>query len=159
LIKRERFRKLAQFPKTQGGRSALRSLGAAVLFCVMAGIGCQTTVNPASPAGSAAQPVAPSDKRVEVEADVANAVHVLGVHPDKGPNGYLRVKIDVRNASSAAQNFAYRIDWFDQSDAPLPVPAPRVPWSLRAGETASLFAVAPSPMARTFRITFSSLPN
>jgi hypothetical protein len=159
LIKRERFRKFAQFPKTQRGTSALKSLGVAVLFFVMAGMGCQTTIKTASPAGSVAQPVAPADKRVEVEADVAHAVHVFGVHPDKGPDGYLRVKIDVRNASNAAQHFVYRIDWFDQSDAPLPVPAPRVPWSLRAGETASLFAVAPSTMAKTFRITFSSLSN
>jgi uncharacterized protein YcfL len=114
--------------------------------------GCQTERKSDSPSKAAL------DKRATVDSQLARTVQILGVTPEISADGYLRIQIQIKSLADSTQNFVYKIQWLDQDNAPLDLLEAPVPWSLHRGETSSLVAVAPSPLAKSFRIVFASRP-
>jgi uncharacterized protein YcfL len=137
----------------------VKTTALALLLGLLAMAGCQTTVKTPAPAESAAHRGAAVDKRVVIGADLSNAVRVLNVRANKGFDGYLKIQIDVQNLADSPKSFVYKIEWLDQNDMPINLSAPPVRWSLRAKETSSLFAAAPTPLAKSFHIIFATLPD
>ncbi len=132
----------------------------ALLPGILAGAGCQTTVKSGAVGASAAHHRAAADKRIVIAPGLASALHILNVHSDNGTRGSLRIQIDVQNVAATRKAFSYTIEWLDQNERSIDyLPAVAVPWSLGAKETSSLLDAAPTPLAKSFRVIFSPLPD
>jgi len=110
------------------------------------------TAAPPLPAAPVARPVA--DNRVIIDPDLGGAVRVLTVSATAGGLGYLRVELRVQNQRDAVQTFNYQFDWTDRNGTSLDLPTPIIPMTLMAHETTTLVAMAPSPLAKDFRVYF-----
>ena len=74
---------------------------------------------------------------------------------NRPPGAYLKIQVTVQNMTATPQQFSYRIEWFDQDGAGLPLVGEEfIPWMLLPHEVASLAATAPMPMAADFGIAF-----
>jgi uncharacterized protein YcfL len=107
------------------------------------------------PASPAAQPQTVTDKRVVIDPALEQAIHIVGIKSTTGPEGYLKIQLNIQNLTDSPKQFSYRIDWFDRDglDLPMAASAP-LPWMLLSHETSFLAATAPTPAAKDFRVTF-----
>ena len=135
-------------------------------WVVLAG-GCATPTpkaSPAAPAQPAAQPaVQPPSQRESVSPDtryiivpsLEHALHVVSVSLINRPGAFLKIQVNVQNLTEAPQRFRYRIDWFNQDGARLPLAGPEyISWMLLPREASSIAATAPAPAAADFEIAF-----
>jgi len=78
-------------------------------------------------------------------------LQITGAEP--GPDGRLRVTVDVRNPNAADFPLRYQAEWFDAAARPMHTAQARAQFRSipRLGAT-TLTADAPSPAARSFRI-------
>jgi uncharacterized protein YcfL len=117
--------------------------------------GCGSTVNTLEPASPAAQRNMVPDKRVVTDTGFYSHVKILGVNTTTGPAGFLKIQVELENATRSLQPFTYRVEWYDETGMIIPLPTTSaVPKTLEARETASITATAPTPLAKDFRIKF-----
>ena len=133
----------------------------ALFHCFAAGVlllaasGCKTTVNTVEPAQPAAQREMMPDKRVITDTSLNNRVRVLGINTANTPAGFLRIQMEVQNTTNSRKSCTYRIEWFDEQAMIIhTATTPSTPLSLQGRETKSITAVAPTPLAKDFRIKF-----
>jgi uncharacterized protein YcfL len=132
---------------------------APLFLLLLAAAGCAQPVNnsqtlpPASP--PPAQQSAAPDKRIVINPSLQRFIQVVKTTSATGPEGYLKIQLDVLNRSDTPHQFRYSIDWLDGDGAELPLAANGfLDWMLLAHETSSIAATAPSPAAKDFRVTF-----
>jgi len=122
--------------------------------------GCGSTVPAPQPVRSsqpaaAPQPLPEKDTRVIVDTTLDRTLRVLGVKSSTGPDGLLKIQVIVRNITDSPRRFSYRIEWFDENGAVLPMAlGDSLPWMLMAGETSSFVATAPAVTAKDFGVAF-----
>ncbi|MGA2175147.1 MAG: YcfL family protein [Verrucomicrobiota bacterium] len=130
---------------------------APLLFVLLAAAGCAapvTKTETAPPPPAARQ--AAGDKRVLTDPSLDRAIHVVKVQTAAGAEGFLKIQVDVENRSDAPRRFSYSIEWLDGDGGPLPLASNGfLDWMLRAHESSSIAATAPTPVAKDFRITFA----
>jgi len=131
-------------------------------WVVVAG-GCAGSAGPtAAPTGptTPARPVpplsqSPADQRYVLDPALKRVLQVVRVRLTNAPSGYLKIQVNVQNKTQAPQWFSYRIEWFDQDGARLPLDGKEfTPWMLLAGETSLIAATSPAPAAVDFGIEF-----
>ena len=118
--------------------------------------GCSsTTVNSVEPAQPSAQRAMLSDKCVFADSSLAKAVRVLGINTATDQGGFLKIQIEVQNATRSQKSFTYRIEWFDEHGIVISLPTTvATPRSLEGREMADITATAPTAKAKDFRIQF-----
>jgi len=127
---------------------------------VLAVSGCKTTVNTLEPGQPTAQREMLPDKRVITDASLNRRMRVLGVNSITTPAGFLKIQMEVQNLTSSLKSFTYRIEWFDEHAMIInSATATALPLSLEGRETKSVTALAPTPMAKDFRIKFLEAVN
>jgi hypothetical protein len=110
-------------------------------------------VAPATPAPT--QPLPEKDTRIIIDGALDRTLRVLGVKSSTGKDGILRIQVIVRNITTSPRWFSYRIEWFDENGAVLPMASSdSLPWMLMAGETSSFVATAPAVTAKDFGVAF-----
>jgi uncharacterized protein YcfL len=133
----------------------------AFVVLLLAAAGCATRTQKAAPPEAAPPPPAAqsqsvTDKRVVIDPALEHVIHVVRIKSTTGPEGYLRIQLNVENLTGSPRQISYRIDWFDRDGQDLPLAATlALPWTLLSHETWLLAASAPTPAARDFRVTFS----
>lgn len=129
--------------------------GFASVGLVLAVSGCKTTVNTLEPGQPTAQREMLPDKRVITDASLNRRMRVLGINSITTPAGFLKIQIEVQNLTSSLKSCTYRIEWFDEHAMIInSATATALPLSLEGRETKSVTALAPTPMAKDFRIKF-----
>ena|ERR1051325_11008734 len=114
--------------------------------------GC-TTVNTVEPAQPVAQRQMLSDKHVVTDASLNRRVNILGVNTATGPEGFLKIQVELQNTTRSVQAFTYRVEWFDENGMIINLPtAAAIPRTLEGRETISITATAPTPKAKDFRL-------
>jgi uncharacterized protein YcfL len=128
---------------------------------VAVAVGCAAPAGPSGPTAPARPaprpPPSPSaaDQRYLLAPELERILQVEKVHLTNSPGGFLKIQVNVMNKTQAPQWFAYRIDWFDQDGARLPLADKEfTPWMLLAGEKSLIAATAPAPSAVDFEIAF-----
>lgn len=132
------------------------------LVLLLAAGGCVTHVEtiPLPQAGAQPKPIVPqrqtvTDKRVVIDPALVHAIRIVGIKSTMGPEGFLKIQVNVQSLFHTLQQFSYRIDWFDENGLNLPMAASAaMPWTLLSHETSFLAVTAPTPAARDFRVTF-----
>lgn len=106
-------------------------------------------------AGCAAPPPpAPSDPRLIPTPVVQKALLLQVTGADPGPDGRLRVTVEVRNPNGADFPLRYQAEWFDAAARPINTAQARTQFrSIPRFGAATLTADAPNPAARSFRIS------
>jgi uncharacterized protein YcfL len=136
----------------------MRALVPLSLFAVVLA-GCVTRTEVSAPQPEPPQPVIQQytpvkDKRIVIDPSLDSIIHVVKVTSTNGPEGYLKIQVNVQNQTDDVQKFNYKIDWLDADGADLPMAATApLTWMLLAHETSFLGATAPTPSARNFRMT------
>ncbi|MCP5520646.1 MAG: YcfL family protein [Verrucomicrobiales bacterium] len=132
------------------------SLFSLLLLAVVAGAGCRSTqMNTVDPAQPANQREMISDKRVLKDQSLNKAVNIVGLNVGTGPEGFLKVQVEVENRTRSLKSFTYTVEWFDENGILIELPtAHSRPRSLEGGEIAAITATAPTPRAKDFRIKF-----
>ncbi len=127
----------------------------AFLILLLAAAGCVTSVETVTTPQPALQRQTVTDKRVVIDPALDQAIHIVGIKSTTGPEGFLKIQLDVQNLTDSPKQFSYRIDWFDRDGLDLPMAAlTSIPWMLLSHETSFLAASAPTPAAKDFRVTF-----
>jgi uncharacterized protein YcfL len=137
----------------------------AFLILLLVTAGCVTHVetvqlpppgaSPPAPASPAPQRQTATDKRVVIIPPLDRAIHIVRIKSATGPEGYLKIQLNVQNLTDSPKRFTYHIDWLDHDGLELPMAASvSLPWMLLGRETSFLAATAPTPAARDFRVTF-----
>jgi hypothetical protein len=95
-----------------------------------------------------------------IAPELQSIIRVKGVGLAHPPDAYLKIQVNVENLTAAPQQFRYRIEWFDQDGARVPVDGEGFsPWTLRPHEVSSIAATAPAPAAADFGIAFVPSAN
>jgi uncharacterized protein YcfL len=138
-----------------------------LLFLMGALTSCQTDLNHAKPASS--PPIAsplpaveapavaqtPTDKRASAAPSLNSTFRILNVKASEAQTGFLKVEIEVQNVATFPKSFNYRIYWFDDTGTMFDIPdVSGVPLFLMGQEKSSIVALAPTPLAKDFRVTF-----
>lgn len=118
--------------------------------------GCQSTrVNTVQPAQPVGNKQMISDERVLLDQSLNRAVNIVGVNAATGPEGFLKIQVEVENRTRSRKLFTYRVEWFDENGMLIELPTAHAqPRSLEGGERAMITATAPTPKAKDFRIKF-----
>lgn len=122
-----------------------------LLFTALGPVGCATlsTVEPGRPIG---QRQMVTDLRIVNEPGLS-FLQILGVNTSTGPEGFLKIQVEIQNVSGWQQSFTHRVEWFDASGMVIPLPTTTpIPMTLQSGETKYLTATAPTPRAKDFRL-------
>jgi uncharacterized protein YcfL len=104
-----------------------------------------------------AQPTVPTakDNRTLFDSSISRALHAAKVQYMTGPEGYLKIQVDVENLSDASQSFRYGIEWLNGNGDVLPFANNGfLDWTLRPHETSTIAATAPTAAAKDFRVVF-----
>ena len=116
--------------------------------------GC-TTVNTVEPAQPVARRQMLPDKRVITDSSLNRHVEILGVNTATGPEGFLKIQVELRNKTRSEHNFTYRVEWFDENGMIVASPtAAAIPRTIEGKETLAITATAPTDRAKDFRIKF-----
>jgi uncharacterized protein YcfL len=140
---------------------------APLLIALLALAGCSSPVNnsstpinppPLSPAAPPPLRQAPqTDPRILIHSSLSSALRVVNAQSMTGAAGYLKIQVDVENQSDGPVRFIYSVEWLDADGTVLPMAGNGyLDWMLRAHETSSIAATAPTPAAKNFRIVFLS---
>jgi len=121
-----------------------------------------TTETPANPATTQTPPIQSSpqrppnnsqpggnaDKRYVIARELAGLLRVSDVRLTRGPDGYLKVQVNLQNLTEAPQQFSYRVDWFNEYGDRLHFGTEDfTSWMLLPRETSTFAVTAPSPTA------------
>ena len=139
----------------------MKTTSSLILMALLAFAGCSSkTVNSIEPAHPVAVRQMITDKRIITDKSLNKAVWPIGINEATGPGGFLKIQLEVQNVTNSRKLFTYRIEWFDGDGMMIDLPTLTAkPWSLEGKEIASLTAVAPTPLAKDFRITFLAPVN
>lgn len=119
--------------------------------------GCSstTTVNSVENAQTVAQRKMLAEKCIITDRSLNNAVRVLDINSSTSPAGYLKIQVKVLNRTSSLKRFSYRVEWYDQNGIIINLPtASAIPMAIEGKDIIPLVQVAPTPMAKDFRIKF-----
>ncbi|MGO8701468.1 MAG: DUF1425 domain-containing protein [Limisphaerales bacterium] len=95
------------------------------------------------------------DNRTLFASSISQALHAAKVQYTTGSEGYLKIQVDVENRSDASVPFRYAIEWLNANGDVLPFANNGfLDWTLRARETSTIAATAPTPAAKDFRVVF-----
>ena len=90
-----------------------------------------------------------------VDTALDRTLQIIGVGTMTGPDGLLKIQVNVKNLTESPRWFSYRIEWFDKDGALMPeASGDNLPWMLLAGETSSIVATAPAVTAKDFGVAF-----
>ena len=121
--------------------------------------GC-TTVNTVENAQPVAQRQMLTDKRVITDGSLNNAVRVLGINTSTSPAGYLKIQVEVQNVTRSLKKFSYRVEWYDENAMLINTPTSSArPVSIEGKEIIPLVQLAPTALAKDFRIKFLEPTN
>jgi hypothetical protein len=131
---------------------------------VLAG-GCASTVPASQPVRSqpltepvrvaAGRPLLARDTRVIIDSALDRTLRVLSVITSTGRDGLLKIQVNIQNITDAPRWFSYRVVWFDEDGALLPMASgDSLAWMLLAGETSPIVATAPAETAKDFGMAF-----
>ncbi|MCB1125400.1 MAG: hypothetical protein KDM81_02815, partial [Verrucomicrobiae bacterium] len=99
------------------------SLFSLLLLAVVAGAGCRSTqMNTVDPAQPANQREMISDKRVLKDQSLNKAVNIVGLNVGTGPEGFLKVQVEVENRTRSLKSFTYTVEWFDENGILIELP-------------------------------------
>ena len=122
--------------------------------------GCTTTVNTVEPAQTAGTKQMLADKRVTTDASLNRSVRVVGLNSATGPDGFLKVQVELFNTTRSRHTFTYRVDWFDESGMIITLPTvTAIPRAIEGKDSAFITATAPTDKAKDFRISFIESVN
>jgi uncharacterized protein YcfL len=127
------------------------------LLLLLAAAGCVTRVETVERPHPVVAPQRQTvvDKRVVIDPDLSQVIRIVGINATSGPEGFLKIQLDVQNLTGTPRKFSYRIDWFDRDGQALPMASSALmSWMLLSHETSFLATTAPTPSARDFRVTF-----
>jgi uncharacterized protein YcfL len=95
------------------------------------------------------------DKHVVIDPTLRGVIRVVGVKSITGPDGFLKVQVNVQSLLNSGREIQYRITWFDANGTELPMAGSSLmTWMFLPHETSFLAAAAPTPSARDFRVDF-----
>jgi uncharacterized protein YcfL len=126
--------------------------GAAALACALAGCNTANTTTATGPANA--------DGTVPYKQIVTNGwlkykANIVAVREGTVNGDMKRVAVDVYSDQLTTQRFSYRFDWSDASGMPAQsATASLTSVTIKPKETITLTAVAPSPQAVQWRLTF-----
>jgi len=138
------------------------------LLLSLAGLtGCQTESTPLNsappplnpPPAAVNAPSAPAtpaaaDKRIFTDPTLKVAFHSVNASTTESSAFFFKIQIDAQNLTDSPKSFNYHIDWLDKNGNVIELPEMSLPMSLMGGQKSSIVAVAPTPLAKDYRIRF-----
>ena len=142
------------------------------LLLALAGLtGCQTESTPLNSAPPPANPApaevnAPSalatpataDQRIFTDPKLKVAFRIVNASTTESSAFFLKIQIDAENLTDSPKSFNYHIDWLDKNGRAIELPEMSLPMSLMGGQKSAIVAVAPTPLAKDYRIRFFPAP-
>ncbi|MDB6028153.1 MAG: hypothetical protein JWM68_4376 [Verrucomicrobiales bacterium] len=125
------------------------------LFASLLGVSMAacTTVNTVERAQPVAQKQMIADKRVLTDAGLARGASIVGVNESSTPDGFLKVQVEILNRTRSLKHFSYRFEWFDQNGMLVNTPtSTSIPRQIEGQESLFITAIAPTPLAKDFRV-------
>ena len=122
-------------------------------FLMLAPLVACKTVNTVAPGESLANKRYIEDKRVITDPFLGSRAKILGVVETRTSNGFLRVQVEIENASTTTKHIEYLFEWFDNDGNLIPsvTRAYRVR-EILGRETIYLSAISPSEQAADFQL-------
>jgi uncharacterized protein YcfL len=127
-------------------------LTASAISVALFGIGCKA-VNTTERANPTYEADTLKIKNVVRDGYARDYAKVLEVRQATVPGDFLKVQVEVQNNNLRPGNIDYKFEWLDQNG--MIINTPTSTWKtmqILTGETKSLDAVAPTPMAKDFRL-------
>jgi uncharacterized protein YcfL len=134
-----------------------------LLVSMAALCGCQTELTPAKPARpqpaanpptAAPQPRPTASTSKDKRAITDASLDVLKVSTSDA-NGVLKIEVEVQNPAATPRSFNYHLYWFTDDGTLIDLPDTiSVPLFLTGHEKSSIVTMAPTPLAKDFRIKF-----
>ena len=125
---------------------------ASLLLVLLVLAGC------ASPAPRSAEPAQAGgtipDRRVTVDPALRGILRINKIQDILAARGYLEFQVDVQNLTASAITIIYQVDWLDKDGVSLGIAMEEPPCTLFPKETLPLAVTAPTPIAKSFRLTF-----
>lgn len=135
-------------PMIQGGR-----LGCALPVLALAVCACSSSVNSVQRDVPSGTPTRIVDRRVITDRDLDSAAQVVELRQATVSGDLLMVQAELENTQRSTRNVTFKFEWFDANG--MEVGTPLSAWRtcvLRGGERTTITGVAPSPMAKDFRL-------
>jgi uncharacterized protein YcfL len=111
------------------------------------------SVNSTEPARSVGQKEMIADKRITTDPSLGRRVKIVGVNTSESPEGYLKVQVELQNTTRSLQHVNYRFEWFNLQGMEVTANASAfIPKQLEGGESIYVSAMAPSTVAKDFRL-------
>jgi uncharacterized protein YcfL len=130
----------------------LSLLGAAALACALAGC---NTANTTTATGAANADGTVPYKQIVTNGWLKYKANIVAVREGTVNGDMKRVAVDVYSDQLTTQRFSYRFDWSDAAGMPVQsATASLTSVTIKPKETITLTAVAPSPQAVQWRLTF-----
>lgn len=111
------------------------------------------SVNSTEPARAVGQKEMIADKRITTDPSLGRRVKIVGVNTSESPEGYLKVQVELQNTTRSLQHVNYRFEWFNLQGMEVTANASAfIPKQLEGGESIYVSAMAPSTVAKDFRL-------
>lgn len=111
------------------------------------------SVNSTEPAHAVGQKEMIADKRITTDPSLGRRVKIVGVNTSESPEGYLKVQVELQNTTRSLQHVNYRFEWFNLQGMEVTANASAfIPKQLEGGESIYISAMAPSTVAKDFRL-------
>ena len=111
------------------------------------------SVNSTEPARSVGQKEMIADKRITTDPSLGRRVKIVGVNTSESPEGYLKVQVELLNTTRSLQHVNCRFEWFNLQGMEVTANASAfIPKQLEGGESIYVSAMAPSTVAKDFRL-------
>ncbi len=123
-----------------------------VLSLSLVGIGCKA-VNTTERANPTYDVDNVKMKNVVRDGYARDYAKVLEIRQATAPGDFLKIQVEVQNNNLRPGNIDYKFEWLDEQG--MIINTPTSTWKtmqILKGETKSLDAVAPTPMAKDFRL-------
>lgn len=127
-------------------------LTASILSISLIGIGCKA-VNTTERKDPTYEVDSIKFKNVVRDGYARDYAKVLDVRQATAPGDFLKIQVEVQNNNLRPGNIDYKFEWLDEHG--MIINTPTSTWKtmqILTGETKSLDAVAPTPMAKDFRL-------
>lgn len=123
-----------------------------VLCVLVVSSGC-ATVNTVEPKQLAANRSVIADKRVITDSILNARAQILSVNETITLEGFIKVQVEIRNATKRAKQLEYLFEWFDEHGNLVPSTSSRFQMrEILGGETIFLTSISPTRPAKDFKL-------
>ncbi len=141
-------------PTVSASSLRFRLLSTALLLAASAFSGCNTA-NTTTASGSPNPDGTVPYKQIVTNGWLNYKANIVSVREGTVNGDMKRIAVDVYSDQLTSQRFSYRFDWYDVAGMPVPSStASLTSVTIKPKETITLTAVAPSPTAVQWRLTF-----